>query len=131
MLKASEVVGFSLRGGLGEGEARAYDAPFPDDSYMAGAREFPSLVPIMPDHPAVDANRAAWREFERWYIPFLTAFSDGDPVTAGMHVRFQQTVLGTREQKHVTIEGAGHFLQEEKPDELAAAVLQFMADNPL
>ena len=68
---------------------------------------------------------------ERWEKPFLTAFSDGDPVTAGAYKRFQESVPGARDQAHVTIEGAGHFLQEEKPDELAAAVLTFMADNPL
>ena len=66
---------------------------------------------------------------EQWQKPFLTAFSDGDPVTADRHVRFQETVPGAKTQKHETIVGAGHFLQEEKPDELAGAVLRFIADN--
>ena len=98
---------------------------------MSGARQFPSLVPIMPDNPAIAANRAAWQVLESWDKPFLTAFSDSDPVTAGGHVRFQQSVPGARDQKHVTIEGAGHFLQEQAPDALAAAVMQFMVDNPI
>ena len=103
---------------------------FPDD-YMAGARQFPSLVPIMPDNPAIAANRAAWQVLEQWQKPFLTAFSDNDPVTAGRHVRFEESIPGARRQEHATIAGAGgHFLQEEKPVELAAAVLRFMADNP-
>ncbi len=130
-LKVSEVVGFSSGGALGDAEAKAYDAPFPDDTYMAGARQFPSLVPIMPDNPAIPANRAAWRVLEGWDKPFFTAFSDSDPVTAGAHVRFQRVVPGAQNQRHVTIKGAGHFLQEEQPDELAKAVMRFMADNPL
>ena len=129
-LRVSDVVRISGGGQLGDAQAAAYDAPFPSDRYMAGARQFPSLVPIMPDNPAIAANRAAWRVFEQWRKPFLTAFSDGDPVTAGRHVRFQQSVPGAQGQKHVTIAGAGHFLQEDKPDELASAVLQFIADNP-
>ena len=117
--------------GLTEGEAAGYDEPFPEDRYMAGARQFPSLVPIMPDNAAIPANRAAWRVFERWEKPFLTAFSDRDPVTAGAYRRFQESVPGARGQDHVTIQGAGHFLQEDAPDALASAVLKFVADNPL
>ena len=97
---------------------------------MAGARQFPSLVPIMPDNVAIAANRAAWRVLERWQKPFLTAFSDQDPVTAGAHARFQETVPGAKAQAHVTIAGAGHFLQEERPAELADAVLRFVKSNP-
>ena len=131
VLKVSDVVGFSSGGLLGEAESAAYDAPFPNDSYMSGARQFPSLVPIMPDNVAIPANRAAWRVYEGWEKPFLTAFSDNDRVTAGRQVPFQERVPGARNQRHVTIEGAGHFLQEEKPGELAGAVLTFMDDNPL
>ena len=131
LLKVSEIVRFSTAGRIGDAEAAAYDAPFPDNNYMAGARQFPSLVPIMPDNPAIAANRAAWRVLEQWQKPFLTAFSDSDPVTAGQHVRFQESIPGAKRQEHVTIAGAGHFLQEEKPSELATAVLRFIADNPL
>ena len=130
-LRVSEVVGHMGANGLTEGAAAGYDAPFPEDRYMAGARQFPSLVPIMPDNAAIPANRAAWRVFEGWEKPFLTAFSDRDPVTAGAYKRFQESVPGARGQDHVTIEGAGHFLQEDAPDVLASAVLKFVADNPL
>ena len=67
----------------------AYDAPFPDDRYQAGARQFPVLVPISPDDPAAAANRAAWAELERFEKPFLTAFSDLDPITRGMETVLQ------------------------------------------
>jgi len=130
-LRVSDVVNFSTGGMLNDAQAAAYDAPFPDDGYMAGARQFPSLVPIMPDNPAIAANRAAWKVLETWEKPLLTAFSDSDPVTGGGHVRFQESVPGAKAQKHVTIAGAGHFLQEQAPDALASAVLQFMADNPI
>lgn len=109
----------------------AYAAPFPDDSYQAGARQFPSLVPIFPDDPSIPANKQAWEVLRSFDKPFLTAFSDSDPVTAGGEARFQQEVPGAKGQNHVTIKGAGHFLQEEKPDDLAKAVIAFMKDNPL
>lgn len=106
----------------------AYEAPFPDDSYKAGARVFPVLVPTSPDDPASEANRSAWKVFEAWDKPFLTAFSDGDPITAGGHAVFQRRVPGAQGCRHVTIEGAGHFLQEDRGPELARVVADFVAE---
>ena len=105
----------------------AYDAPFPDDRYKAGARIFPVLVPTSPEDPAVPANRKAWEVLRRWEKPFLTAFSDSDPVTRGGDRLFQRLVPGTKGQPHTTIEGAGHFLQEDKGEELAKVVVDFIA----
>ena len=105
----------------------AYDAPFPDDRYKAGARAFPTLVPTQPNDPAADANRRAWRVLQQWDKPFLTAFSDCDPVTRGGDRVFQKLVPGAREEQHTTVTGAGHFLQEDKGEELAAVVLDFIA----
>ncbi len=105
----------------------AYDAPFPDDSYKAGARQFPALVPTAPDDPASEANRRAWEVFQRWEKPFLTAFSDSDPITRGGDRPFQELVPGAKGQPHTTISGAGHFLQEDKGEELAEVVTRFIA----
>ena len=105
----------------------AYDAPFPDDRYKAGARAFPTLVPTRPDDPASEANRRAWGVLQQWDKPFLTAFSDCDPVTRGGDRVFQKLVPGALEEQHTTITGAGHFLQEDKGEELAAVVLAFIA----
>jgi haloalkane dehalogenase len=104
----------------------AYQAPFPDDSYKAGARIFPALVPLTPDDPATEANRRAWKSLLRFEKPFLTAFSDSDPITRGGDAPFQERVPGARSQPHTTIQGAGHFLQEDKGRELARVVLDFM-----
>lgn len=101
----------------------AYDAPFPDESYKEGARQFPLLVPATPDDPASAANRAAWEVLERWEKPFLTAFSDSDAITRGGERVFQERVPGAKGQPHATIEGAGHFLQEDKGEELARVVI--------
>ena len=101
----------------------AYDAPFPDDSYKAGARQFPLLVPATPDDPAAAPNRAAWEVLRRWTKPFLTAFSDADPVTAGGDAIIQREIPGAHDQPHTTITGAGHFLQEDKGEELARVVV--------
>ncbi len=105
----------------------AYNAPFPDDRYKAGARQFPLLVPTAPDDPATVPNRKAWEVLARWEEPFLTAFSDSDPITRGADRLFQQVIPGTKGQTHTTIVGAGHFLQEDKGEELARVVIEFMA----
>jgi haloalkane dehalogenase len=105
----------------------AYDAPFPDESYKAGARQFPVLVPIHAGDPEALANRRAWQVLERFEKPFLTAFSDGDPVTAGGDRSFQTRIPGARGQPHVLIAGAGHFLQEDRGEELARVVVEWIA----
>ena len=105
----------------------AYNAPFPDDRYKAGARQFPLLVPMSPDDPAAVPNRKAWEVLARWEKPFLTAFSDSDPITRGSDRVFQKMIPGTKGQPHTTIVGAGHFLQEDKGEELARVVVDFIA----
>lgn len=104
----------------------AYDAPFPSSRYKAGARAFPRLVPATPDDPAATQNRQAWEQLKRWEKPFLTAFSDRDPITRRGELPFQKLVPGCRDQPHTTIRNAGHFLQEEKGPELARVVLDFL-----
>jgi haloalkane dehalogenase len=104
----------------------AYDAPFPDDRAKAGARQFPTLVPTSPDDPASEPNRRAWDVLRHWKKPFLTAFSDNDPITRGGDGAFQREVPGCAGQPHTTIEGGGHFLQEDCGEELANAVARFV-----
>jgi haloalkane dehalogenase len=115
---------------LAPAEAAAYDAPFPDERYVAGARRFPTLVPILPDDPAIPDNRRAWEALAKFHGPFLTAFTDSDPVTKGGDARFQAEVPGARGQPHTTIAGAGHFVQEDAGEELARIALDFIARTP-
>ena len=105
----------------------AYDAPFPDDAYTAGARVLPSLVPASPDDPASADNIAAWEVLERFERPVATAFSDADPITAGGDAPFRSRIPGAAQAPHITIAGAGHFLQEDRPGEVAAAILQVVS----
>ena len=102
-------------------------APFPDESYKAGARQFPMLVPSRPDDPASEPNRRAWESLERFDKPFLCAFGDSDPVTAGADRVLRERIPGAAEQPHVTLTGAGHFLQEDVGPELAAVVIDLIA----
>ena len=111
---------------LPEETLAAYNAPFPDETYKQGARIFPSLVPISPDDPAAQANRQAWEVLSRFEKPFLTAFSDGDPITRGGERIFQKRVPGAKGQPHTVIEGGGHFLQEDRGEEFARVVIDFM-----
>ena len=108
--------------GLSDAEKSAYDAPFPTERYKAGARQFPALVPITDAHASVAECKQAWVVLSRFDKPFLTAFSDKDPITRGGDRIFQERVPGTKGQPHTIISGAGHFLQEDKPLDLVALI---------
>lgn len=112
---------------LSDAERAAYRAPFPNESYLAGPRAMPELVPYHPDHPASDDNRRAWQRLTELHVPLLTAFSDGDPIMAGVDRIMQRTFPGAQGQPHTTIADAGHFLQEDKGRELATVVAGFVA----
>lgn len=124
-------VGGVVKGGcvsdLDQAVIDGYDAPFPSEGFTAGARAFPGLVPVTPDDPASDANRAAWKVLEAWEKPFLTLFSDSDPITRGADRYFQRAVPGCTGQPHATIEQAGHFLQEDKGPEIAEHLVRWLA----
>lgn len=104
----------------------AYDAPFPDDRYKMGARIFPALVPISPDTPEAQANRRAWEVLSKFEKPFLTAFSDKDPITKGGEALFQKRIPGAKGMPHTTIQDGGHFLQEDQGEALARVSIDFI-----
>ncbi|MEH6583487.1 MAG: haloalkane dehalogenase [Halioglobus sp.] len=114
---------------LSEQVIQAYDAPFPGEEFKEGARQFPVLVPISPDDPASEANRAAWSVLKGWKKPFLTAFSDSDPITSGGERVFQKLVPGCENQQHVTIRNGGHFLQEDQGEELGQLLVNFISSS--
>jgi haloalkane dehalogenase len=127
-------VGKIVNGGctseLADDVVAAYDAPFPDESYKEGARQFPLLVPTSPDDPASEPNRRAWEQLKGWTKPFLTAFSDRDPITGGADKVLRADIPGCEGQPHTTLEGGGHFLQEDCGEELARVVAAFVAATP-
>ena len=133
MIDAGDIaVGALVSNNVGDPSvAAAYDAPFPDPRFKAGPLIMPQRVPVFADDPANEANRRAWEVFSGWQKPFLTAFSDSDPITRGNDARFRESVPGAEEQAHTTIEGAGHFVQEQAGEELAQVIVEFIADNPL
>ena len=106
-----------------------YDAPFPDDRSMSGARKFPSLVPIFADDPAIPDNLAAWQVLETFDKPLMTAFSDNDPVTAGGEKPFQKRVPGAANVQHRVIANAGHFLQEDQPQACVDAIVALIKSS--
>ena len=112
---------------LSKAEVAAYDAPFPSARYKAGARMFPKLVPVARADPARDANIAAWEVYKRWTKPFLTTFSNRDPIMRGGEKPWQEAVPGAQGQEHTIIRNAGHFLQDDKGEELADVLVQFIA----
>jgi haloalkane dehalogenase len=104
----------------------AYDAPFPDETFKAGARAFPLLVPTSPDDPGAVANQAAWKTLTTLDLPFLCAFSDGDPITGGMAPILAAAMPGAAGREHPTIRGAAHFLQEDAGEQLGHVVADFV-----
>ena len=119
-------VGMIVNGGchrdLSPAEIAAYDAPFPDETYKEGARQFPTLVPITPEHGSVAENKAAWDVLARFDKPLLTAFGAEDAITRGGERPFIERVPGAQGQAHTVLQGAGHFLQEDVPAELCTII---------
>jgi haloalkane dehalogenase len=115
-------IGQLINGGsardLSEAEIAAYDAPYPDESFKEGARQFPTLVPITTGHASVAENKVAWAILDAFEKPFVSAFSDGDPITAGGDALFQARIPGAHGRVHRTLQG-GHFVQEDSPREIA------------
>ena len=123
-----KIIQKATRSELSDEIIAAYDAPFPSRKYKAGARQLPALVPITPDDPASAANRSAWKMFSTWEKPFLTCFSDKDPITRGGDRVWQEHVPGAQGQPHTTIKNAGHLLQEDKGPEIAKLLIRFIQD---
>jgi len=113
---------------LSEKVFEAYNAPFPSEEYKAGARIFPTLVPIAQDDPESIKNLKAWEKLKSWNKPFLTIFGDEDNIMIGAEKAFQKIVPGAKEQNHKIL-NAGHFIQEEKGVELAELILEFYNKN--
>jgi haloalkane dehalogenase len=111
---------------LTEAEMQAYRAPFPDETSMAGPRQFPLLVPTSPDDPAVPANLAAWKVLEAWAKPVLTLWAPDDPVLGTYQAGFANRIPGASGQPHQTFSPAGHFIQEDAGELVADAIVQWI-----
>ena len=109
----------------------AYDAPFPDEAYCAGPRQLPLLMGVTPSSACARMNRRTMEALARFDGPFLTAFSDGDPATRGWAEVLREHVPGAAGLGHVTIRGAGHFLQEDRGETLADVVAQLVGGDRL
>ena len=112
-----------------DAEIAAYNAPFPDARYQAGARQFPTLVPDSPQDPAAKPNRAAWQILQSLDIPFLTVFGADDKIMVGVDKLFQKLIPGAHGRKHVVLPNAGHFLQEDVGPQLTQATLDFISSK--
>jgi len=113
---------------LTRAEVLAYDAPFPSEAYLAGVRVFPQLIPMSANDPATPGNLAAWKVLKEWRKPFLTIYSNGDPVLGEMDALFQERVPGAKGQAHARVEG-GHFLQEPAGAELVRRIHELIISD--
>jgi haloalkane dehalogenase len=116
------IVNAGTRRALSAAEIAAYDAPFPNSRYKAGARIFPSFVPFE-NNVALPDQKRAWAVFDQWDKPFLCCFADQDSITRGGEGRFIGRVPGTAGQAHRSLKG-GHFIQEDDPHGFSQAILE-------
>jgi haloalkane dehalogenase len=128
---AGRIVQFGTTTRLPLAVRAAYDAPFPSAAYKVAAQTLPGLAPLSASDPATADNLRAWEALRRWEKPFLTAFSDRDPVFRGADGALQRRIPGAAGQPHTTLRGGGHFLQEDCGPELARVVADFITRNPL
>jgi len=124
-MSVSRLVASGCQHSLAPEVLAAYEAPFPNQSYQAGVRAFPDLVPAEPDNPASQDNRIAWSKLREWDKPFLSVFNS-DPITSAMGPILARTIPGAADVTHRTIAGHGHFIQEDSGDELADAIITFL-----
>ncbi len=121
-LEVSGLVDMGAHRALGDAEKRAYDAPFPDRSYQAGALEFPLLIPVQPENPGVPMCRELWKFLEQWSKPFITVFGELDMVSPKSQQAFIKRVPGAKDVPHWLLSGAAHFIQEDRPADLVRII---------
>ena len=119
----------AVAGPLSTDVLAAYDAPFPDRSFKAGLRQLTALIPLTRNDPGAAIGRATMAVLQEWRRPFLTAYSDGDPATRGWETVFQERIPGARSQDHTTVTGAGHFVQEQKGEDLGRIIAAFVGST--
>ena len=116
----------AVAGPLSAAVLAAYDAPFPDRAHKAGLRQLTALIPLTRNDPGARIGASTMAALHQWDKPFLTAYSDSDPATAGWDAVFQDRIPGARGQHHSTIAGAGHFVPEQQGRRLAEIIAEFV-----
>ncbi len=106
---------------------KAYEAPFPEEKYKVGARAWPLLVPISPDNPVATIMLETREKLKKWNKPALVMFSDKDPITKGADKFFRKLLPTAEDNPEIVIRDAGHFLQEEKGEEIANHIINFLS----
>lgn len=130
-MRVGQIINGATTSDLSQEIIDGYDAPFPDASYKAGAHQFPLLVPISTDMDAAPHMKRALEKLGKWTKPALVMFSDGDPVTKGGDVFFRKHIPSAKEEPEITIANGGHFLQEDKGEEIAGHIVEFIERHPV
>jgi len=123
------VVGGATASDVPEDVVAAYEAPFPNAESKAGAAQFPLIVPISEEMAGASEMRAVMDALSRWDKPALVAFSDQDPVFPYPRAGEAFTSVIPTAAEQVRIEGASHFLQEDRGEQIAEEILRFLATS--
>jgi haloalkane dehalogenase len=108
-----------------------YKAPYPNRKYLAGAKVFPELVPVSADTPGAEVMKQTREKLRVWEKPAFVIFSDRDPIMRGGGRFFRRLIPTAKEQPEITIRNAGHFLQEDKGEEIAGHIIEFIQRTAL
>ncbi len=128
-LPVGGIVQYASHTKLSKEVIEAYNAPFPNKKHKGGAVAFPLLVPANPKDPAVKPMQKARDVLSKWDKPALVMFSDKDKVLGGLEKFFYRLIPTSNDQQKIIVKDAGHFLQEEKGEEIAAYIDQFIKDE--
>ena len=124
----SALVRFATARPISRAVAAAYDAPFPDASYMAGPRALPQLVPGAPGDPGIAEVMRAREVLAAWTKPAFVLWAEGDPVLGRRHRFFADLIPSIRDEPRHVVARASHFLQEDAGAEIAGRIAEFIAD---
>jgi len=127
-LPIGSIINIGCHRRLTESEKKGYNFPFTNNEDKIAVRKLPDLIPLKINNPGADIIKTTWDEMRKWHKPFLTVFSDSDPITRNGHLILQQNIPGTKHQPGRILRGR-HFLQEDAAPEIGKIINDFIKVN--
>jgi haloalkane dehalogenase len=127
-LPVGDIINLGCSRKLTRTEKMGYAYPFPTNSDKLAIRILPQIIPLKENDRDSVLIGMTWEKLKKWYKPFLTIFSDNDPITSGGDLILQRSIPGAFDQKHFRLHGK-HFLQEDQPEEIGNIINGFIVQN--
>jgi haloalkane dehalogenase len=127
-LPVGRIISYACQENLSYAEKEGYNFPFSVTNQKNAIRVLPQLIPLKEGDSGADLIQKSWKLLEKWEKPFLTVFSNNDPITRSGERILKQRIPGTKNQPHRILHGK-HFLQEDAPHELSRIINEFVESN--